>query len=39
MKNTDLMRIEPLDLYVGKPYKINDKIICYQPKIGDINNE
>lgn len=36
MKNTDLMHIEPLDLYVGKPYKINDKIICYQPKIGDI---
>lgn len=36
MKNTDLMCIEPLDLYVGKPYKINDKIICYQPKIGDI---
>ena len=36
MKNTDLMHIEPLDLYVGKPYRINDKIICYQPKIGDI---
>lgn len=36
MKNTDLMHIEPLDLYVGKPYKINDQIICYQPKIGDI---
>lgn len=36
MKNTDLMCIEPLDLYVGKPYRINDKIICYQPKIGDI---
>ena len=36
MRNTDLMRIEPLDLYVGKPYRINDKIICYQPKIGDI---
>lgn len=36
MKSTDLMHIEPLDLYIGKPYKINDQIICYQPKIGDI---
>ncbi len=36
MKSTDLMHIEPLDLYVGKPYKINDQVICLQPKIGDI---
>ena len=36
MKSTDLMHIEPLELYVGKPYKINDKIICLQPTIGDI---
>lgn len=36
MKSTDLMRIEPIDLYVGKPYVINDKIVCFQPTIGDI---
>lgn len=36
MKNTDLMRIEPMDLYVGKPYKINEQIICLQPTIGEI---
>lgn len=36
MKSTDLMHIEPLELYVGKPYKINDSVICLQPTIGDI---
>jgi len=36
MRNTDLMRIEPMDLYVGKPYKINEQIICLQPTIGEI---
>jgi len=36
MKNTDLMHIEPLELYVGNPYRINDQVICLQPKIGDI---
>ena len=30
------MHIEPLELYVGKPYRINDNIICLQPTIGDI---
>lgn len=36
MKSTDLMHIEPLELYVGNPYRINDQVICLQPKIGDI---
>lgn len=36
MKNIDLMHIEPLDLYIGKPYQINDKITILQPTLGQI---
>ncbi len=36
MKSTDIMHIEPLDLYIGKPYRINEKITILQPTIGDV---
>lgn len=36
MKNIDLMHIEPLDLYIGKPYQINDQITILQPTLGQV---